>query len=298
MTGRRTALVAVLALVTLAGVGAASADVYPLGTHLDSNESVQQFEDRGVASTNLSELDVGLTVAKDHSKADIPGVRVDVNKVWVCVDYREDIPRTISIDIPAAYAEPRPGETQSVTSDHHISFRPTADGNATRATIEFDGAARACWSFRTSSGIYFGAKESIRELVNATTGFSLPTLASPDAAWNRVPTDAWISTTEVQLNTTTDATIQYDTANGSEQQWISVPDCSNPAEQAVCKYEQTNTTTGNASVTLLSTADSPPPVRYKAGTDTGALLGGALADALGAVERFTEDIGGLLGVAA
>lgn len=291
----RRILVSVLAVLAIAGVGVAAADIYPLGTQLDSNESVQEFEQTGAVSTNLTELDVGLTIASDHNDAAISGTYVDVNKVWVCMDYREDIPRTLQVDIPAAYAEPRPGETESVTTDHHISFRPTEDGNATRTTVEFDGAARPCWSLRTSAGWYFGARESVRDLVNSTTGWSLPSMASPDAAWNRVPSDEWVGTKEVQLNTTADATIQFDAEPGTEREWISVPDCSNPAEQPVCRYEETNKTTGNMTVTLFSTQSDPPPVRYKNGQDTGALFGGALADATNAFGKFLDDVGGLLG---
>jgi hypothetical protein len=294
-------LVALLVLALLA-VGAASGTggVIALGEDhgLSDNASVERFNEEGVAATNVTVVDFGLAISTDHDRIAIPGARVDAAKIWMCADYREDIPRTVKFDVPDDYIEPRPGDRQSVTSGHTIRYRPRADENATRVSIEFDGAARACWHFRATTGTYFGVRHGLDAWLNETVGFSMPSLGSA-ASWERVPPVTWSDSNPTQHRIQTNGsemTMQFDNdPAGDAESWINVPTCDNPETQPVCRVDAYNETTENRTATLLSMQDDPPPVRYKRATDRSAMGRGALADIAQALGSFAEDIASFFG---
>lgn len=297
----------VLAILVGAGIAHVTAPasgqptVYPIdGDHpLATEQAIAKFEETGVARGNVSALDVGLVAAERHDDAELSGYYADVNKVFVCIDYRESIDRTLRIHIPDDYVKPRPGTLESLTSGHEASFRPVENNTAMAVTVRFNGPARACFAFTKASGVYFGIKDQLDGWLNNSTGISLPSFTRDVTEWSYVSPTVWTNSTSHTLDARgEDMTIQFDADDGPSTKWLAVPDCSNPAEQRVCQYDQpahNSTNTSNKTIVLMSTEDSPPPIRYRYGTDTRTGLGAAVRDIQHALGAFLDDLGGWLG---
>ena len=258
---------------------------------LASDAAVDTFEEDDVVAANLTRLDVGLLVAESHDDAGIDGFHADINKVYVCVDYRESIPRTLRVFYPDDYFSPRTnGGLESLTSDHLARVAPTTAGNYTALTVYFDEPARACFALGVEAGAYFGGKGWLSEQVNRTTGIELPSLSSP-AHWEYPPVTAFENDTTYRIPINeSEVIVQYDTRpDPSTDRWINVPGCSDPSEQAVCRYER-----GNQTV-LLSTQANPPPIRFKAGRDLFSSVESARNDLDAALEKLSRTVAGWFG---
>lgn len=278
-------------IMGLGAVGAAQPVTQIDADHpLTSEDAIDRFESDGVARGNLTRLDIGLTIAESDDKADIAGYHTDMNNEFVCIDYREGLDRRLRIFIPDDYFQPRPGEVESLTSSHTATFEPTAGGNYTAVTVAFQGTGRACFAFSAEAGIYFSARDWSADIVNQSTGWEVPRLSGGEQQWSYPPEDALEGNTTYEVPSESGSlTLQYDADRTSERTWLRVPGCDDPAEQRVCRY------TKNGTVTVLSTADDPPQLRYKHGTDAGAGLGAVMRDIQQAFGSFLSDLGGLFG---
>lgn len=301
MTLSRTWIALLLALTLgVAAPIAGATGVYPVDKQhpLTGQQAIKEFQATGATSANLTVLDLGLTIAEDHEQARMDGWYSDSGKVWFCMDYRESIDRTIRVYIPDAYFTPRPGKLQSVTSNHTATLA-TRDGEAyTAVTVSFDGANRACFPISKAAGSYWSLKGGFNEWVNNTTGWSPPSFRDDAGQWRSLPETAFDNSTQFRIPTQGRAvSVQYDAAPGPETSWLRVPECSNIAEQPICRYtEQPNQTNReNSTVVLMSTQDTPPPVRWKYGNDTSAGIFAGLRDIGGALDNFFDDLGGWLG---
>jgi len=303
MTTRTRICITLLVVLTLGVTGAVSGQtgVYPVDSDhpLTQDQQITEFQASGVASANLTALDLGVTVAEDHDQAGMSGFYTDTGKIWLCLDYRESISRTIRIHLPQEYFTPRPGEVESVTSDHMATLTVRGDGEEyTAATVEFNDSSRACFPISKSSGTYWSAKSDFNSWVNNTTGWKMPTFRDTAEEWRALPEQAFQNSTMYRIPTKgQEVSIQYDARAGPETRWLRVPECSDISQQQICRYrEETDTTNReNDSVVLMSTKDTPPAVRFKYGSDTSAGLVAGLRDIQGAVDSFAEDISGWLG---
>ncbi len=304
MSARTRICVAIFLALTL-GVAspiAASSGVYPVDSDhpLAEDEAISEYQASGVASANLTQLDMSVTVAEDHEQANMSGFYSDTGKVWLCLDYRESIERTIRIHLPAEYFTPRPAELESVTSDQTatLATRDDGDGEYTAVTVEFEGANKACFPISKSSGTYWSMKDDVNSWVNNTTGWEMPTFTDEAAQWRALPGDAFENSTMYRIPTQgEEVQIQYDAEPGPETHWIRVPQCGDVSEQEICRYTEASDTTNreNASVVLMSTKDTPPPVRFKYGSDTSDGMMAGLRDVQSAFDSFFDDVGGWFG---
>lgn len=267
------ATVAALPVQAVDGVVAIDAD-----HQLDTDHAKQSFDNDGVVSTDLARLNMSVTVAKDHRDANISGWYADINNRYLCLNYQEDLQRTIRIYIPRDYFNPRVNaELESLTSKTTATAEPTADGDYTAIEATFNGPTRACFQFSRERGIYFDTKDKILDVVNNSTGIEIPRLGGSEQQWQYIEDPAWVNTSTVHIDDDGDSlTLQYDSAETpNDTEWLPVPECENPSEQRVCYYTKANST----GTYVMSTADDPPPVRYKQGTDI-----------LSSVESWAEDL--------
>lgn len=272
--------------------------VYPVDDNPLADESaIEEFRKNGSTDGNLSAIDVGFAVAEQHDDVELEGYYTDVNKVFLCVEYREDIERTLQFSLPGEYVRPRPGNLESLTSDHLAHFSPTENGS-TSITVHFTGSDRACFAFTKAAGYYFGVREDFDSWINNTTGIDLPSFSS-EADWRHVPSDAFVNDSSHELDTRgQEMTIQFDADRSRSTRWLLVPDCSDPAEQDICKYRNpaaNATNSSNATITLMSVEDTPPPVRYRYGASAQTGIMAGLRDVAGAFDAFLADVGKALG---
>lgn len=284
------AIMLVLSAIPLAA-GAAGPGVYPVDDDhpLTDDSAIEEFEESGTVSRNLSQLLLTVTVSETDDGADIPGRYVDTNRRYVCLDYGESIPRTVRINLPSEYLTPRPVKEDSLNSKHTVRTRVLEDGNATALTVSFEGEARACFSFSKTAGTYFGYKSDAAEWINKTTGFTIPK-ATASSEWRRLPSSAFENGTTHSIKTDGDpVTIQFDAEPGPERTWINVPNCRDPSGQEVCRLETTENETDQR-VTLMSTKQNPPAVRYRHGDDTSSGVASAIRDIRRSMSDFSTDV--------
>lgn len=286
-------------VLALALVGSASgAGVFAVdGNHaLGTESAVAEFQSEDVVSANLTSIDMGVTIAESHNLAGMDGVYRDANRLFVCLDYRESIPRTVRIHIPEDYFTPRTATTESLNSAHVAELQPAPNGTATAITVEFDSAGEACIPISKAAGFYIGVRSGIDDFLGNTTGYEPPSPTSDaDEQWRRLPSAAFQNDTTYAINTSGhETTIQYDAAVGPSESWIAVPDCENPADQAVCRYA-TRGTGENTTVILMSTQPTPPDVRYKLANDRSAGVLAGARDAWRALESAASDVSSLFG---
>lgn len=292
---RTTSLLALAATVTLvlAAGPAASADVFAIDADhpLASDRKIAVYEETGVVSANLTRVDIGLTIAEESGDAGIDGYYVDSNKRYVCLDYREAIPRTLRVYYPAAYFEPRVAKLDSLTSEHVARLEPTANRTYTALKVTFQGEARACFPVGLEAGVTVGLKSWANEKFESWTGWSLPSVQGGDRQWRYLPAGAFANRTYRIPANQSDLTVQYARPSDGQEQWLSVPSCSDPTEQRVCRYDSERS---NRTI-LLSTAEDPPSVRWKPGDDLREDFSSAVTDLGAAVDRAMRFVGGLFG---
>lgn len=287
-----------LSLAAVAPALAAEDTVYPIDDDhpLTESDAIHEFEANDSVSRNLTQLDATITVTETSEAAHIPGYYTDFNKIYVCMDYREGIARTPRFNLPGDYIRPRPGEADSLTSSHHARYARTGNGS-TAISIQFSQPGRACFALTKAPGYYFTVREDLNHWVNDTTGVELPSVDEDDD-WQHVPPTAFQNTTTYEIDTRgQEMTVQFDADDSRSTRWLQVPTCSDPAEQAVCKYREDPVTANdsNATLVLMSTQNSPPPVRYRYGQDSSEGIMAGLRDIRNAAEEFVADVGDRLG---
>lgn len=269
-------------------------DNHPLTT----DDAINDYEDDGIVTRNLTQLNLEITIADDPGPANVSGPELPfsfagVTKTYVCLDYRESISRTIRLYIPDAYLQPRVNaELTAINSDTTAAIEPVNDSSATSMTVQFTGAERACFAYDWTRGYYFGIKDWTNDIVNQTTGITLPSLSGDSQPWAYVNTAALQneSTVTIPRNGST-MTIQYDdTPNDNESTWITVPDCNDPEDQDICRFQDDS---GN--VTLMDASPPVNQVRYKQGTDISSVLQSAVNDLLQVPDRIMEYVDNILG---
>lgn len=295
---RRYTVLLVAAALLFVAVPAAgtSAGVYPVDNDhpLTEDDAVAEFEDSGTVSRDIPQLLMTVTVANKHDDANISGPYVDVNRLWVCMDYKEDVERTVRLNLPSEYLTPRPVHEKSVTSAHSVRTRVLENKRGTALTVAFDGPGRACFAFSKSAGTYFGFKSDAQEWLNRTAGFSLPK-ATASSDWQRLPGTAFENASTYPVETDGEpVTIQFDAEPGPERTWINVPKCADPSEQAVCRLAGTENETDQR-VTLMSTQSDPPAVRYRMGESTSSSIISGFRDTLQSLGSAWTDFTGLFG---
>jgi len=168
------AIVLVVAAVAPASVAVAQESIYEADTghELATNESIAEFENESVVSGDIHGLNMSLTVADDADDAGLNDwITRSTGRVFLRVDYNEELDRTVRFYLPQEYASPQlkqggdivhdvtgfsmPSLTDDGTEWHYISPQELEDNetdyitsNAT--TIQYDtntgsDAAEANW---------------------------------------------------------------------------------------------------------------------------------------------------------
>lgn len=296
---RSTILVALLLALVAGGVAvvSGSSDVVAIDADhgLDSDQAKAEYDETGHVSRNLTRLDMQLTAAEKHDDAGIDGYHTDINHRFVCIDYNEDIQRTVRVFIPDEYVSPRINTgLDPIDGGPVAAVEPTEKRNHTAMTMTFTGETRACYKFSREAGIYFSAKSDAYHIFNNSTSFKIPSLAGGSQQWQYVDRAALSVNQTASINSTGESlTLQYDADPSTDsEQWLTVPSCEDPSEQAVCQYTEDGDTD---TVYLLSTSDDPPPVRYKVGHDPIANVKAWASDLKEVPGRFKDTADGLLG---
>lgn len=298
LTARSGAVVALLVLVaTVSGAVAQTdpADVYQVDADhgLASPDAVDRYDREGVASTELSQLDMRITVADDHDDVGLDGwLALDFTQQYLRLEYREEIPRTIRIYIPSEYFQPRVKRNlDALEGDVEADLEATGDQRYTAIVVRFEGPTDAVFPIKKAAGWVFRGRFEAESAVENETGWSLPSFGS-DTQWQYVPDSAFAGNSTYTIPVEGEnVTMQYDTARSTtETVWIPVPECKDVRDQDVCRFSREEN-----EVTLLSTLEDPPTVRYKNERDSIADVDAWVNDLLEAPSRIGDLAGRLFG---
>jgi len=281
------ALLGVVALVTLAATAAvatAQTRVTLDDNHALASETKQvQFAQDGVARANIAAPNMTLTVATEHEQCNIDGYYSDTRNDYLCIDYSEEIERTIRIHIPDEYWSPYVRESVSpVAGDSPATFERIEGGQYQSVTVTVDEPGTYAWRINGEASYWAGSKDRTLRYVENATGVGAP------------QTDEWsyISPKELSGNSSTYVVrapngtealvMEYKEPDGS---WSSVPD--EEVSWAPVYYQAPDTTDGQ--VYVFAAEENPPEVRYK--TDASSVDGvGAAIREVSSVGTRLEDI--------
>ncbi|NHX37811.1 MULTISPECIES: hypothetical protein [Halolamina] len=289
-------VVLVLAAVAPASMAAAQESVYEADTdhELATDGAIAEFRNQSHVTGGVYGLNMSLTVADDADDAGLNDwLTRSSGRVFLRIDYNEDLARTVRFYVPKAYVAPQLKQgLEASNADLPADLEPTQDRNHTAVTVTLDGPTEAVFPISATRGSIASGRSTIGDMVANVTGFSLPSLTPNGADWHYIAASelADNQTDSVPSNATT---IQYDTNTGTdaEANWVPVPDCDGGTD-GVCTYTKADHLDRTF---LLSTSGDPPQVRYREGSSITGQLDTAVNDALHGVDNLVNDVTGLFG---
>jgi len=167
-------LIALLLVLSLVAVPAAAQTMTTIDADhgLTSDAAKASFEEDGVATTSLSAPDVTITVASELSQCGVEDWTVsDTRNDFVCLEYSEEIDRTLRFFVPNEYWHPYVRETvDPVHGDVTASFEPVEDSEYTAVTATVDEPTTVVWPVNAESSWFAERKDSTISNVEELTG--------------------------------------------------------------------------------------------------------------------------------
>ncbi len=277
---RRVVLLLMVSLV-VAPASAQTMTTIDADHGLTSDAAKASFEEDGIATTSLSAPDVTITIASELSQCGVEDWTVsDVRNDFVCLEYGEEIDRTLRFFVPNEYWHPYIRETvDPVHGDASASFEPVEDSEYTAITATVDKPSTIVWPVNAESSWFAQRKDSTISNVEELTGVGV------------AETDTWQYATltgngtgySVRAPNGTDAlTLEYNTTDG----WVTVPDEETSyAPVYAQEYE------GRDDRVVLITTNSrktPLDVRYKTDATSTDRIGSALREIRQIDDRLEE----------
>lgn len=267
-----TLIVGVLLLVaSLALVGVvAGSDVISIDDdhELNSDGSIEQYEAEGLATAEVDRIQLEMTLAEDPEDVGLDGWKYSLGagsgNEYLRLQYDESIDRTVRIELDEELVTPRTKHgVESVEGDVVADIYPSSDGESTIIKVELEGDSDVVIPLNKAEGWLFDIRGSASESVESVSGYELSSNPFASEDWEYVDPDALSDSDSTYMVESERATIQYNGADvdSEDDVWLTVPECNNPAEQAVCSYEKD----GEIGTYVMSTQDEPPQIRYKDG---------------------------------
>ncbi len=132
-------LIAAVLVVCLLSTTAAAATMTAIDADhgLTSDTEQAAFEEEGYATTDLNAPNMTVSVAAELSQCGVEDWTVsDLRNDFLCVEYGEEIDRTIRLHIPQEYWHPYVREEVSpVAGDETASFQPVEDRGVHRGDV-------------------------------------------------------------------------------------------------------------------------------------------------------------------
>lgn len=300
MTHRQYIIAALGILLAIGAVGvpaAGASNVHAVDTDhsLVSDSSMATFDAEEVVSGNVDGLDMTITVADKVSQLNkSEWAHASSARTFLRVEYDEEIDRTVRVYIPTEYFRPRvKSGLAPLESGPAAQLQPVKDRQYTAVTITFEEETTAIYPISAPRGAISSGRSGVSDLVENSTGFSLPKMTSGGAEWQPVPGEAMTDTEATYRipSNETDITVQYDAEESAEEErWLTVQSCDR-SDQPVCTFDRD----GSNATYLLSTTEDVPPVRWKAETTATDTFWSTWNDVEDAGSGLKEAVGGLFG---
>jgi len=250
-------LIAAVLVVCLLSTTAAAATMTAIDADhgLTSDTEQAAFEEEGYATTDLNAPNMTVSVAAELSQCGVEDWTVsDLRNDFLCVEYGEEIDRTIRLHIPQEYWHPYVREEVSpVAGDETASFQPVEDGEFTEVTFDVSGPTTLVWPINAESSWFSSRKDSTIENLESVTGVGV----AEGEGWQQATLDGNGTGYVIRAPNGTDAlSMEYQTSDGS---WATIPDSE---ESYAPVYVQGYDGVDDRTV-VVATVSDPPQIRYK-----------------------------------
>lgn len=293
------ALIAVLAIAVpsvagpaLAADSGGDAVTLPTDIPINSDASVQEYEQNGVVTGGVGAPQMSITIGteRDHVGLShtLDPLEGSTRNDFIRVNHKEDMSRTVRIPIRAAYWKPFPRETlQSLNSEHTATLEPVMmDGEKhTLLTVTFDGDGAAVFPIPEDAVAVYQSSERTEKRVNETFGIDLGITPSP---WSTIPGSLFENQTAVRIEGDTEKMmIQYNAGTAENPEWLMVPD---DPKDGVPVYSMEKDGVEGAVYVVSKSADTPA-IRFKTKTTWGDKVSVWVSEAESLPDRLTEGLG-------
>jgi hypothetical protein len=287
---KRTLLLSVLALLLAVGLGGAVAqDVTDISNDhgLDTKEAIQQWESQGYAEGDVERYQISLAIADERGDVNATdAVMTDIRNDYLRINYKEDYPRTLRLLLPREYITPYNSETGSITTDHTAQLEPARNGEYMAVTVEVEGPADIVIPLNRDHAISYSLIERVDQRIEQVSGISP---LDRNHNWQYMePQD--IEQGANRLNHSLEnIAIQFDATPGEEEPtWINAPEGETAgAPLYILQLE------GTDDISIVSTTDTPPEIRYRSKGTLPAKVRGWIGEATeipGNIRDRIEDI--------
>lgn len=279
MTRQRVILLVALVTVALgAGVAIVAADdVTDIGTDhtLATDEAMSEWETHGYAEGESHRYQLDLAVAE--RRADVgaeDALATNIRNHFLRINYQEDYDRTLRILIPRDVITPyRAEEVDSLTSAHSASLQPARNGDYLAVTVDVDGEADIVLPLNRDHAVSYRLVERFDSRMEQLTGFSP---LDREEEWQYIDGVDLADNSTMELNHSfDDVVIQFDaTPDESHESWINMPEGQTAGAPLYALQRD-----GDDTVTIVTTTDDPPDVRYRTDSTVPAKVRGWATEA-------------------
>lgn len=219
------------------------------------------------AHSDLIAPDVTITVAEKAEDCGWKGKSNDAANTYVCVEYREEIDRTLRFDIHKSYMTRINKEGfESIDGDATANFEPREDH--TRVSIDVDGPTTAIFGVNKveseTQGWWRKWGERGDKAKDSILGDLFGSSDEPEYEWEYYE-DHELADEELVINhSREDIQLEYDSDPGEDAKWRVVPD--SPTKKPPVYWYSKD---GEDKTRVVSTDVNGTPVRVKEGGQKG-----------------------------
>jgi len=294
------ATLAVLALVVPLGAGPAlaaddgeDAVTLPTSIPINTDDSVQTYEQDGVVSGDIGAPQMSVTIGTERDHVGL-GYTLDplegsTRNDFIRIEHSEEIGRTVKIPVRSDYWKPFPrDDLESIEGTHVADLEPVEiDGREyTLITVTFDGAESAVFPIPEDAVAAYSAAERTENRTNSTFGIDLGLTPTP---WSYVETSVFTeNNTVVRIEGDPDEMmLQYNAGTGEDPEWLTVPD---GQKRNVPVYSMEKEGVDGA-VYVVSATEEPPEIRYKTRSSWGDRVSVWVREARALPDRILDGLG-------
>lgn len=278
---RLTALLLVIALLAVP-VGASTMTTVDDNHGLTDDVAKANFEQDGKATTSLNAPNMTITVASELEQCGLSSWAVsDTRNDFLCVEYGEEIDRTIRLYIPDEYWHPYVREeVDPVVGDAVASYEPIEGGEYTAVKFVVTGPATVAWPINADSSWFSSRKDSTINGLESITGVGV----AETQGWQYGNVSGNGTGYVIRAPNGTDTlTVEVKTEDG----WATVPD---KEKSYVPVYTQEYDDVDDR-VVVVSAVSEPSEIRYKTEATRRDKLGAGWRELTQMDDRFEEIFG-------
>jgi hypothetical protein len=269
MTARTLILTLVVVLAGVAGVsGIGAAGTYDIddGHDLDCTA----FNDTGESTDELVSPNANITISESHDN-------IGVGKAYFKIDYEEDIEHTLRVYIPSSCVSPYAKDTvEEHDGGPNAEYAVVDNGKYLSITVTLDETGEYVYPISKSKGVGFDVWDGLSDRSPFSGG-------DTGGEWKYPEQNELHDYGSVTIDTDTPDDMRVERQDGDR--WLVVTDDPGDADVFVDRSED--------SVTIVSTVNDPPDVRYNKQPDSTDSVAGVGSDVGKIFDNIGSDLKGL-----